>query len=197
MQNTIQEILMLNSWVKPIPSSKEAFEPTMSLQGLVQSRALNALTSQATSLGIKQAQPNLAPLSSITIPGVKKVVVDASQDPNSKFNQTLASVETNGIEDGAWDVYTSMTSTKDMKGLRMGLLNSFCDCNATNQETLAQQCSTLSEYNCKRVGCCVFTSANKCLAGTETGPSNSVTPIDYYYYKNKCYGQKCPPSTCK
>ena len=198
MHNNLQDTLMLNSWLKPVVSSKEPFTPsTMSLQGLVQSRALNTLSSQASSLGINPAKPTPASLSSVNIPGVQKVVIDASQDPNSKFSKTLASVDTNNIEDGAWDLYTSMKSTKDMKGLRMGLLDSFCECNASNQETLAEQCSTLSKYNCKRVGCCVFTSANKCVAGTQTGPSNSLAPIDYYYYKNKCYGEKCPPSTCK
>ena len=196
MPNSIQDTLLLNSCFKSFTTSKEGFAPSLSLQGVVQSRVLNSLSSQAASLGIEQTQTNLPPLSSTTIPGVKKVVVDASSDPNSNFNQALTSVGTDDMEQGAWDVYTSLTSTKDIKGLRMGLLDSFCECNASNQDTLAEQCSTLSEYNCSRVGCCVFTSANKCVAGTESGPSNTTTPIDYYYYKNKCYGQKCPPSTC-
>jgi len=99
------------------------------------------------------------------------------------------------MEQGSWGIYTDRVSTRDMRGLNMKPVDSFCECNQQDGIALNAQCGKLTEYNCKRVGCCVYTSTNKCMAGNKNGPSydNSITDkIDYYYYKNKCYGNKCP-----
>jgi hypothetical protein len=71
----------------------------------------------------------------------------------------------------------------------------FCDVN--KGYTLEQSCNKLTKYNCGLTSCCIWTSDNKCKAGNKSGPlfnsdSNGKTlPTDYYYFQNKCYGEKC------
>lgn len=100
------------------------------------------------------------------------------------------------MEDKAWDLESDLTSRKELSSLKMGMYDSFCKCNQSDPATLNVQCKRLTEYNCKRVGCCVFTSDNKCLGGTSSGPNFESPSIDYYYYKNKCYGTNCPTKKC-
>jgi len=194
MSNSLQELLNLNSWFKPTPT-KESFKENMGVQGTIQSAALDMLNENAEGLGTKPVSVG-TPILQQEPEGLNKVVIPATYDPNNKMNVLMENANTTGIEGGAWDIYTTLTSTKDMKGLRMGLNDSFCECSSSNAEQMQQQCSNLTEYNCKRVGCCVFTSDNKCVAGNEQGPSDSLLSVDYYYYKNKCYGNNCPKNTC-
>lgn len=192
MSNILQEILNLNSWYKP---TRESFKETMSLQNVIETNALDMLNSNAEGLGVQPVSTGTPILQKST--GLKSTTIPATYDPTNQVNVLFDATNATGIETGAWDIYTTLSSTKDMKGLRMGLNDSFCECSSSDPNQMEEQCSNLTEYNCKRVGCCVFTSANKCVAGNEKGPSTNVLPVDYYYYKNKCYGNKCPPSTCK
>lgn len=71
----------------------------------------------------------------------------------------------------------------------------FCESNkGYEQET---SCNKLTKYNCNLTSCCVWTSDNKCMAGSASGPtfntdSNGKTQtLDYYYFQNKCYGNGC------
>lgn len=71
----------------------------------------------------------------------------------------------------------------------------FCDTNkGFNLET---GCNKLTKYNCNLTSCCVWTSDNKCKAGNQKGPlfnsdsKGKTNPLDYYYFQNKCYGEKC------
>ena len=60
------------------------------------------------------------------------------------------------------------------------------------------QCGKLTRKNCNATSCCVLTSEQKCLAGNADGPTfntnnnGKTINLDYYYYQNKCYGDKCP-----
>ena len=75
---------------------------------------------------------------------------------------------------------------------------SFCESHRGSSAKLNESCGNLTETNCNSTSCCNWTSANKCVAGTQTGPtfntdSNGKTKqLDYYYFQNKCYGPKCP-----
>lgn len=72
----------------------------------------------------------------------------------------------------------------------------FCDIHSGFD--LEQSCQKLTKYNCGLTSCCVWTSDNKCKAGNKSGPlfnsddKGKTLPLDYYYYQNKCYGEKCP-----
>jgi hypothetical protein len=95
------------------------------------------------------------------------------------------------MDQGSWDIYSQLETTQEMSGLKLDPYNSFCNSSYTSSETLNKQCNNLTEYNCKQVGCCVFTSNKKCEAGGQNGATYSPN-LDYYYYQNKCYGNKCP-----
>ena len=80
------------------------------------------------------------------------------------------------------------------------LLNSsdaFCESHRGSSGALDKSCSKLTNNNCNLTSCCVWTSEKKCAAGGANGPtfnsdSNGKTkPLDYYYFKGKCYGDKC------
>jgi hypothetical protein len=72
----------------------------------------------------------------------------------------------------------------------------FCDTHTGF--SLEQSCQKLTKYNCGLTSCCVWTSDNKCKAGNQSGPmfnsdsKGKTKPLDYYYFQNKCYGEKCP-----
>ena len=72
----------------------------------------------------------------------------------------------------------------------------FCETNkGFNLET---SCNKLTKYNCGLTSCCIWTSDNKCKAGNKNGPlfnsdsKGKTIPLDYYYFQNNCYGEKCP-----
>ncbi len=75
--------------------------------------------------------------------------------------------------------------------------DAFCKTNVGNSTTLNEKCGQLTSDNCKATTCCVYTSDQKCLAGGSDGPTfntenGKTKKLDYYYYNNKCYGDKCP-----
>ena len=76
--------------------------------------------------------------------------------------------------------------------------DSFCAAYKGSSGELNTACGKLTNKNCNSTSCCVLTSEDKCVAGNTDGPtyntdSNGKTNnLDYYYYQNKCYGDKCP-----
>ncbi len=74
-------------------------------------------------------------------------------------------------------------------------MKAFCD--SHKGFDLEQSCNKLTKINCGLTSCCVYTSDNKCKAGNMSGPTFNTNsngqslPIDYYYFQNKCYGEKC------
>ena len=77
-------------------------------------------------------------------------------------------------------------------------VKSFCEVNQTQPHELEKSCNKLTKDNCNATSCCVWLNNSKCVAGKESGPTyyqdddyNKIN-IDSYYYKNKCYGNKCP-----
>ncbi len=84
-----------------------------------------------------------------------------------------------------------------------GYENSFCNSLQGKSAELNEQCQNLTRNNCLKTDCCVYAKMEgeeKCLAGNQNGPTfrfsgpNKTKNIDYYYYKDKCYGNKCPDS---
>jgi hypothetical protein len=96
------------------------------------------------------------------------------------------------MDEGSWWMFNQLRTTAEMDNLKLDPYNSFCNSySSSNSTELNKQCGRLTEYNCKQVGCCVFTSNKTCEAGCATGATYSPN-LDYYYYQNKCYGSKCP-----
>jgi hypothetical protein len=80
----------------------------------------------------------------------------------------------------------------------MNKSDAFCESHRGSSGALDESCGKLTQTNCNSTSCCVWTSENKCMAGGQGGPTfNSDTKgktkqLDYYYFQNKCYGDKCP-----
>ena len=88
-----------------------------------------------------------------------------------------------------------------IEGLDNNIINNstdaFCESYRGSSGDLNTACGKMTRNNCTSTSCCVWTSDQKCLAGNENGPtfnsdSNGKTKnLDYYYFKEKCYGEKC------
>jgi len=76
--------------------------------------------------------------------------------------------------------------------------DAFCESYKGSSGELNSACGELTNKNCNSTSCCILTSDKKCLAGSADGPTyntddnGSTVNLDYYYYQNKCYGDKCP-----
>jgi hypothetical protein len=76
--------------------------------------------------------------------------------------------------------------------------DAFCESYKGSSGDLNTACGNLTNKNCNSTSCCILTSDKKCVAGNANGAtyntdSNGKTiNLDYYYYQNKCYGDKCP-----
>ncbi len=150
---------------------------------------------------LDQQLRKIAPALNIDLPKPKPPVYPAGTQDIVNI-PPLLSPDTNvvagydpNMEKESWGIYTDIISQRDMAGLNMDPLNSICECNQNKSDlnALQAQCSQLTEYNCKKMACCVYTSQNRCVAGDRTGPTAEFGGnLDYYYYQNKCYGNKCP-----
>lgn len=76
----------------------------------------------------------------------------------------------------------------------------FCEDMKGKTHELETHCNSFTEQSCKFSSCCVYASidgSEKCMAGDSAGPTygrnddGTMKNIEYYYYKNKCYGDKC------
>jgi hypothetical protein len=82
--------------------------------------------------------------------------------------------------------------------LNTDFAQSFCQKIESSGKELEEKCQTLTEKNCRSTSCCIWTSNGKCDAGGEDGllfntdSSGKSIKLDYYYYKDTCYGKKCP-----
>lgn len=70
-------------------------------------------------------------------------------------------------------------------------------CQVNKGFNLENSCNALTKYNCNETSCCIWTSDEKCKAGNASGPlfgsdlNGKTLPLDYYYFQNNCYGEKC------
>ena len=71
---------------------------------------------------------------------------------------------------------------------------SFCESHRGSSGELDKSCNNLTQNKCGKVSCCVWTSDNVCVAGSERGPtfntdSNGKTKsLDYYFFEGKKHG---------
>jgi len=97
-------------------------------------------------------------------------------------------------------IETMTTPDKNKMELEMDSATAFCRSHhhLSSANKLEKSCSGLTNENCKSVSCCVLLNGEKCVAGGARGPTfrtetnGSKRSADYYYYQNKCYGNKCP-----
>ena len=81
-----------------------------------------------------------------------------------------------------------------MQPINISPSTGFCESYLGKTSELEQACNGLTEKRCSETSCCVYTSSSKCTAGSVDGPTyksdidGNKLHHDYYYYKNKCYG---------
>ena len=77
----------------------------------------------------------------------------------------------------------------------------FCESHKGERARLQESCSKLTKKNCLATSCCVYAKMQgeeKCHSGDEHGPTfrrdeiGKTHDVDYYYFKNNCYGKECP-----
>jgi hypothetical protein len=76
-----------------------------------------------------------------------------------------------------------------------GMLGGFCTQFKNNTLAIEEKCGALDMNTCASTSCCTLIGGQKCVAGSENGPSNpanytdgSLRNKDFYYYQGKCYG---------
>ena len=75
--------------------------------------------------------------------------------------------------------------------------DAFCKEYQGSSGALDVKCKKLTQNNCNSSSCCIWTSNNQCVAGGKNGPTfnsdskGKTRALDYYYFQNKCYGNKC------
>ena len=103
-----------------------------------------------------------------------------------------------------------MKEMKEMKKMKEGLNNihvdtnlssdfakSFCESSNASGADLQTECQRLTQDNCRSTSCCIWASNQKCYAGGKdgllfnNGPNGKPISLDYYYYKDTCYGKNC------
>ena len=96
------------------------------------------------------------------------------------------------------DISKKLLQVVTVEGLDTILPSNKAFCETNKGFNLETSCNNLTKYNCGLTSCCVWTSDNKCKAGNKSGPtfnsnaSGKTNSLDYYFFQNKCYGEKCP-----
>jgi len=73
----------------------------------------------------------------------------------------------------------------------------FCESHLGKASDLEISCNKLTQNRCLQTNCCVFTSNNKCSAGSiegatyKTDKNGELISMDHYYYQDKCFGKNC------
>jgi hypothetical protein len=117
---------------------------------------------------------------------IKDIDLNAPK-PESKLVQQVV-VETFDQQQEDEDIIKIMGSPSE----------NFCKSYLGNSVDLEKACNSLTESNCGKVKCCVYSKTNsKCVAGNINGPTyktdkdGKLITMDSYYYLGKCRG-RCP-----
>jgi len=96
------------------------------------------------------------------------------------------------------DISKKLLQVVTVEGLDTILPSNKAFCEVNKGFTLEKSCNNLTKQNCGLTSCCVWTNDDKCKAGNISGPtfnsnaSGKTNSLDYYFFQNKCYGEKCP-----
>jgi len=84
-------------------------------------------------------------------------------------------------------------NNKDNDFLTINPIDGFCESYLGDASNLEQACNRLTKNRCLKTSCCVYSSNNKCVAGSKDGPTyktdkqGNKIPYDYYYHKSIKY----------
>ena len=98
-------------------------------------------------------------------------------------------------EDSVYMSRTTRQSTVTPVFNTSSILGGFCAQHKGNSLKIEEKCNALDVAACASTSCCVLLGGQKCVAGSDRGPTNpanysdfSVVNKDVYYYQGKCYG---------
>jgi hypothetical protein len=114
--------------------------------------------------------------------------------PNKKIVQV---VTIEALNNNNTNTNTNIGSKDSDTSFVMNPAVDFCKSHTGSSDKLKESCAKLTNKNCNATSCCIMLNGEKCVPGSEDGPTFRTTPsgenvnIDYYYFQNKCYGNKC------
>jgi hypothetical protein len=76
---------------------------------------------------------------------------------------------------------------QEVKNMQLFPIDSFCVSHVGKSSDLEGACERLTKDTCLETNCCVYTSFDKCVAGSQSGPTylKNNEGIDNYYFKDK------------
>ena len=95
----------------------------------------------------------------------------------------------NGTNNNGKDQLGLLQEVKDMQLLP---IDSFCQAHLGKSGDLDNSFLNLTKDTCLETSCCVYTSSNKCVAGSKQGPTfvKHQQGLDHYYYQDKKFAKK-------
>jgi len=98
-------------------------------------------------------------------------------------------------EDSVYMSRTTRQSTVTPVFNTSSILGGFCAQHKGDTNKLEEKCNALDVAACASTSCCVLLGGQKCVAGSDRGPTNPANYSDFrvvnkdvYYYQGKCYG---------
>ena len=98
-------------------------------------------------------------------------------------------------EDSVYMSRTTRQSTLTPVFNTSSILGGFCAQHKGDTNKLEEKCNALDVAACASTSCCVLLGGQKCVAGSDRGPTNPANYSDFrvvnkdvYYYEGKCYG---------
>lgn len=106
-----------------------------------------------------------------------------------------ASTYVPNYEDSVYMSRTTRQSTLTPVFNTSSILGGFCAQHKGDTNKLEEKCNALDVAACASTSCCVLLGGQKCVAGSDRGPTNPANYSDFrvvnkdvYYYQGKCYG---------
>jgi hypothetical protein len=98
-------------------------------------------------------------------------------------------------EDSVYMSRTTRQSTVTPVFNTSSILGGFCAQHKGDTIKIEEKCNALDVAACASTSCCVLLGGQKCVAGSDRGPTNPANYSDFrvvnkdvYYYQGKCYG---------
>jgi hypothetical protein len=90
--------------------------------------------------------------------------------------------------------FTNEDILKEIKSMGLEPALGFCKHHEISGKSREESCNKLTKGKCNKVGCCVWTNKNECVAGSRHGPLFTTkkgvknSGVNSYYHQGKYYG---------
>lgn len=111
---------------------------------------------------------------------LQEVLVESFVNVNENINNNNKKI----------DPEEKLALLKEVKDMKLFPIDSFCEAHLGKAGELEKACEILSKEKCLETNCCIYTSFEKCSAGSALGPTYTKPGLDHYYYQNKMFKRK-------